>query len=133
MCTGKRVIAFLPLALLVHLWTALWMLTNTEIFNNELYSEEATKIANTRGGFAGLLYSKVTGKAGLPLFILFVLLVFLRIVFYFCKKFYEQLYKCLSRYVGIDCGKCFGLWKPPVHVTKLEYWEAIQADSIKGV
>lgn len=72
---GKRATAMLPYAFIIHLFMSIWVLSNTELFKNNIDEDGASVVDHSDSPVS----EKITGRATFPLFVFLVAILALRI------------------------------------------------------
>lgn len=85
---GKRATSMVPIALFAHLCVAIWMLSNTELFDNPHY----VLVKSVTSGFGHSIRDKISGKATFPLFIVMLVVGFVLFLTFFVKETMKSLY-----------------------------------------
>eukprot|EP01038_Epipyxis_sp_PR26KG_P011217 gene11217-15051_t len=130
---GKRVSSLIPLALAVHLAIALWVLSNSELFNVSEQSSTAHTV--TSGFFGSSIRKKVTGKTTFPLFVFLCVLVFGLFILELLKSFWFGAIKFFRCCCGELCAKAIGRddFKGTGAKAIVSYHRAVQRNLIKGL
>jgi hypothetical protein len=86
---GRRATGVIPIALLIHISVAIWMLSNKSIFTNAISDDSQTDDYNQSATHVSQVdyhaEERVTQRATFPLFILFFIIIFLWVSIYFSQ------------------------------------------------
>jgi len=105
---GKRATAMLPYAFIIHLFMSIWVLSNTELFQNNIDEDGASVVDHSDSPVS----EKITGRATFPLFVFLVAILALRIATHVYKgsaKTIKLVSSVCAVFLSVGLVRCSGI------------------------